>query len=209
MSLTDDFQVTARAARASTAAISNATLRGGHGRVDLRKAIAQSCDVFFYTLGNKMGIDNIAKYAEMAGLGSQDRDRSAARVRRHWCPPRSGRCGLFREKWYAGETISVSIGQGALTVTPLQLAHAIGGIATGGIWTKPHLVMDQAAREGARKADINIDERDEGDRRHVRRREWRRYRRSRELPGLEVCGKTGTAQLASNDVLKGTRWAQR
>ena len=56
---------------------------------------------------------------------------------------------MFRQKWYAGETISVSIGQGYTTVTPLQLAHAIGGIATGGIWTRPHLVKE--SRSGHRK----------------------------------------------------------
>jgi penicillin-binding protein 2 len=109
----------------------------------------------------------------------------------------------FREKWYAGETISVSIGQGALTVTPLQLAHAIGGIATGGIWTKPHMVVDQAPKEGGRRENISIDnvlKVIEG--MHAVVNVGGTGARAR-LPGLEVCGKTGTAQLASNEVLKG------
>ena len=62
-----------------------------------------------------------------------------------------------REKWYAGETISVSIGQGALTVTPLQLAAAIGGIAAGGVFHQPHLVKDTAKIERARKNNYNLE----------------------------------------------------
>ena len=178
-------------------------LRGGHGRVDLRKAIAQSCDVFFYTLGNRMGIDTIAKYSELAGLGSKtgiDLPSEAEGV----VPSSKWKMRNFREKWYAGETISVSIGQGALTVTPLQLAHAIGGIATGGIWTKPHLVIDEAPQDAARKANVQIDNVLKViDGMHAVVNGGGTGARAK-LPGLEVCGKTGTAQLASNDVLKGT-----
>ncbi|HYZ83237.1 MAG TPA: penicillin-binding protein 2 [Bryobacteraceae bacterium] len=179
--------------------------KGGHGRVSLTKAIAQSCDVYFYTLGNKMGIDNIAKYATMAGLGSRteiDLPHEAEGV----VPSSAWKMRNFRQKWYAGETISVSIGQGALTVTPLQLAHAIGGIATGGVWQRPHLVKDSirlTASEGT-KAELNLE--------NVARVIQGMYAVVNEggtgarakLPGIEVCGKTGTAQLASNQVLKGT-----
>lgn len=178
-------------------------LRGGHGVVDLHKAIAQSCDVFFYALGNRMGIDNIAKYAEMAGLGSRtaiDLPHEAEGT----VPSTKWKMRTFREKWYAGETISVSIGQGALTVTPLQLAHAIGGIATGGIWTRPHLIVDEGSREGARKANIQIENVLKViDGMHAVVNGGGTGVRAK-LPGLEVCGKTGTAQLASNDILKGT-----
>jgi penicillin-binding protein 2 len=173
--------------------------------VSLTKAIAQSCDVYFYTLGNKMGIDNIAKYATMAGLGSRteiDLPHEAEGV----VPSSAWKMRNFRQKWYAGETISVSIGQGALTVTPLQLAHAIGGIATGGVWQRPHLVKDSirlTASEGT-KAELNLE--------NVARVIQGMYAVVNEggtgarakLPGIEVCGKTGTAQLASNQVLKGT-----
>jgi penicillin-binding protein 2 len=178
-------------------------LKGGHGTVNLHKAIAQSCDVYFYTVGNKLGIDNIAKYAEMAGLGEKtgiDLPHEAEGV----VPSSKWKIRNFRQKWYAGETISVSIGQGALTVTPLQLARAIGGVATGGVWQRPHLIMDPSKGDSGKRGAVNLDNIvqvingmyavvNEGGT-GVRAR----------LPGLEVCGKTGTAQLASNDMLKGT-----
>jgi penicillin-binding protein 2 len=201
--LTDDFQVSCPGGASFYGRYFKCHLRGGHGRVDLRKAIAQSCDVFFYTLGNKMGIDNIAKYSEMAGLGSKT-GIDLPHETEGTVPSSKWKMRLFREKWYAGETISVSIGQGALTVTPLQLAHAIGGIATGGVWAKPHLVLDQASREGARRADINIaNVMKVIDGMHAVVNGGGTGARAK-LPGLEVCGKTGTAQLASNDMLKGT-----
>ena len=116
----------------------------GHGTVDVHHSIVQSCDVFFYNLGNKLGIDQIAQYAEMAGIGKKtgiDLPGEAEGL----MPSSKWKLRTQREKWYAGETISVSIGQGAVTVTPLQLASAIGGIVSGGNWYKPHLVADAAA----------------------------------------------------------------
>ncbi len=177
--------------------------KGGHGTVNLHKAIAQSCDVFFYTVGNKMGIDNIAKYAEMAGLGEKtgvDLPNEAEGV----VPSSKWKIRNFRQKWYAGETISVSIGQGALTVTPLQLARAIGGIATGGVWQRPHLTMDPSQGDSGKRSAVNLD--------NIMQVINGMYAvvneggtgRIAQIPGLEVCGKTGTAQLASNDLLKGT-----
>src|SRR5262249_15547908 len=90
--------------------------KSGHGGVHLASAIAQSCDVFFYAVGNRTGIDNIAKYAEMAGLGAKtgiDLPYEAPGT----VPSTRWKMRTQRQKWYAGETISVSIGQGALTVT--------------------------------------------------------------------------------------------
>ena len=201
--LTPDFKVHCSGGASFYGRYFRCWYHAGHGVVDLQKAIAQSCDVFFYTLGNRMGIDAIAKYAEMAGLGSKsgvDLPGEAPGV----VPSTKWKMRNFREKWYAGETISVSIGQGALTVTPLQLAHAIGGIATGGIWTKPHLVLDQSPRESGRRENISIDnvlKVIEG--MHAVVNGGGTGARAR-LPGLEVCGKTGTAQLASNELLKGS-----
>ncbi|MBC8167961.1 MAG: penicillin-binding protein 2, partial [Bryobacteraceae bacterium] len=176
---------------------------GGHGTVDLNKAIAQSCDVFFYTLGNRMGIDTIAKFAGMAGLGRKtgvDLPHESEGL----VPSSKWKMRTYRQKWYAGETISVSIGQGALEVSPLQLARAIGGIATGGVWHTPRLVMEEAGKESALKEDLQTD-----NVLQIIQGMWSVVNGGgtgtvARLPGIEMCGKTGTAQLASNVMLKGT-----
>ncbi|WP_321477686.1 penicillin-binding protein 2 [uncultured Paludibaculum sp.] len=179
--------------------------KSGHGTMNLRSAIAQSCDVFFYAVGNKLGIDRIAEYAEMAGLGHRT-GIDLPGEKEGTVPSTKWKIRTQREKWYAGETISVSIGQGALTVTPLQLAHAIGGIATGGVWMRPHVVKEENGKpekvEPARKASLNID--------NVNQVIAGMYAVVNQggtggmaaIPGVELCGKTGTAQLASNDLLK-------
>src|SRR5437763_416515 len=115
-------------------------VKSGHGEVDLTKAIYQSCDVFFYTLANKLGIDRIAKYASSFGLGQRtgiDLPQEALGVMQseEW------KMRNFRQKWFAGETISVGIGQGAVAVTPIQLARAIGGVASGGVLQRPHVAF--------------------------------------------------------------------
>ncbi len=177
-------------------------LRGGHGTVDLHKGIMQSCDVFFYNVGNRLGIDRIAHYAELVGLGKKtgiDLPHEAEGL----VPSTQWKIRNYRQKWYAGETISVAIGQGATTVTPLQLAAAIGGISIGGIFHRPHLMKGLTAP--ARNVNLNPDD--------VNQVVYGMYSvvndggtggRAR-LPGLDVCGKTGTAQLASNEFLKGTK----
>ena len=173
----------------------------GHGSVSLHKGIAQSCDVYFYNVGNKMGIDNIAFYADIVGYGHKtgvDLPHEAEGV----VPSTKWKLRNFRQKWYAGETISVAIGQGALTVTPLQLARATGGIAVGGVWHHPHLVKDATRTEQPTSWALNPD--------NVQKvidgmygvvNEGGTGGRAR-LPGIEVCGKTGSAQLASNDFVK-------
>ncbi len=109
-----------------------------HGVVDINKAIYQSCDVFFYTLAERLGIGRIAKYATMFGLGQKtgiDLPQEVTGV----MPSEEWKIRNFKQKWYAGETISVGIGQGAVTVTPIQLARAIGAIASGGLLVRPHV----------------------------------------------------------------------
>jgi penicillin-binding protein 2 len=109
-----------------------------HGVVEISKAIYQSCDVFFYTLAEKLGIDRIAKYATMFGLGQKtgiDLPQEVTGV----MPSEEWKVRNFKQKWYAGETISVGIGQGAVAVTPIQLARAIGAIASGGLLVRPHV----------------------------------------------------------------------
>ncbi len=182
-------------------------LKGGHGSVDLYRGIAQSCDVFFYHAGNRLGIDPLAEYAELCGFGQKtgiDLPHEAAGL----VPSSRWKLRTFRQKWYAGETISVAIGQGALTVTPLQLAYAIGGLAMGGVWYKPLLVKSAMQSQPVRRATLHpkfvaeivralygvVNEGGTGTRAR--------------LPGIELCGKTGTAQLASNEVLKNTKLGQ-
>jgi penicillin-binding protein 2 len=109
-----------------------------HGVVDISKGIYQSCDVFFYTLAEKLGIDRIAKWATMLGLGQKtgiDLPQEVTGV----MPSEEWKIKNFKQKWYAGETISVGIGQGAVATTPIQLARAIGGIASGGVLQRPHV----------------------------------------------------------------------
>jgi penicillin-binding protein 2 len=109
-----------------------------HGPVDIYKGVYQSCDVFFYTLGEKLGIDRIAKYATLLGLGQKtgiDLPQEVSGV----MPSEEWKIRNFKQKWFAGETISVSIGQGAVAVTPIQMARAFAAIASGGHMVRPHV----------------------------------------------------------------------
>jgi len=121
-------------------------VKGGHGEVDLTKAIYQSCDVFFYTLANKLGIGRIAQYATTFGLGQKtgiDLPQEVSGV----MPSEEWKLRNFRQKWFAGETISVGIGQGAVAVTPVQLLRAISAISMDGRMVVPH-VADPAGLPG-------------------------------------------------------------
>src|SRR5579862_3483841 len=114
-------------------------VKGGHGPVDLEKAIYQSCDVFFYTLAEKLGIDRIAKYATELGLGQKtgiDLPNEVSGV----MPSEEWKIRNFKQKWFAGETISVGIGQGAVAITPVQLLRAISTISMGGKMVVPHVI---------------------------------------------------------------------
>jgi penicillin-binding protein 2 len=111
-----------------------------HGVLNIEQAIPLSCDTFFYTLAQKLGIDTIAKYATAFGLGSKtgiDLPNEMAGV----MPSTQWEMKNFHQRYYPGNTISVGIGQGETQVTPLQLARAVGGIASGGHFVRPHVVM--------------------------------------------------------------------
>ena len=117
-------------------------LKGGHGWVDMRHAIEKSCNVYFYTLGNKVGIDNLAKWANALGLGVKsgiDLPNEVEGI----VPSTAWKRAKKGEKWYAGETISVSIGQGQLSVTPLSLAEMISTVANGGTRYTPHVIKEE------------------------------------------------------------------
>jgi penicillin-binding protein 2 len=110
-----------------------------HGGVDITKGIYQSCDVFFYTLAERLGIEKIAKWATAVGLGRKtgiDLPNEVSGI----MPSEEWKMRTFHQKWYAGEVISVGIGQGAVVVSPIQLAHTIGGITMGGTFYRPHVV---------------------------------------------------------------------
>ncbi len=119
----------------------------GHGEVDLRKAIAQSCDVYFYRLGYRMGVDTIAFYARQFGLGERTGiDLPAERA--GLIPSSEWKQRTRGEPWYPGETTSVAIGQGYVTVTPLQMAKVIGMIGNNGIPLQPHVLRGVWGRRG-------------------------------------------------------------
>ena len=111
-----------------------------HGGVDIHNAIPYSCDTFYYTLANRLGIDKIAQYGTELGLGQKTGvdlpDEAAGTM-----PSTLWKLKTHHAKWFAGETISVGIGQGAVTATPIQLARALGGVASGGVLRWPHVVF--------------------------------------------------------------------
>jgi penicillin-binding protein 2 len=111
-----------------------------HGYVDIRNALPYSCDTYYYTLANKLGIDRIAAYGHSVGMGMKtgiDLPEEQAGI----LPSEQWKLKTQHDKWYAGETISVGIGQGATEATPLQLARALSGIASGGLLVRPHVLL--------------------------------------------------------------------
>jgi penicillin-binding protein 2 len=114
-------------------------LKGGHGTVSMRNAIEKSCNVYFYTLGNMLGVDRIHKWAQILGLAGKTgidlpNEVESLVPSSEWKKQRTG------ERWYPGETISVSIGQGQNSVTPISLAVMMATLANGGTRVIPHMV---------------------------------------------------------------------
>ena len=119
---------------------------GGHGAVDLRHALVQSCDVYFYTVGQRMGIETMASFAHQFGLG-EETGIELPSERIGIVPSAAWKLKAKNEQWLPGETISASIGQGYVNVTPLQMASLIGTVANNGVTFRPRLVqavMDRA-----------------------------------------------------------------
>jgi penicillin-binding protein 2 len=122
--------------------------KGGHGAVNLHRAIVESCDTYFYQLGPKLGIDQIAKWARAFGLGEKtgialDDERNGVIPDTEWKRKR------YRQPWFPGETVSVAIGQGYVTVTPLQMANMMAAVANGGKLFRPYLVTKVESVDGA------------------------------------------------------------
>jgi len=120
--------------------------KGGHGAIDLRHAIEQSCDVYFYTIANMVGVDNINKWATLLGLGVKSGIDLPNEVQGLVPSTEWKRLHTKEKKWYAGETISVGIGQGAVAVTPVSMAVYMATLANGGTRVTPHLL--KAVDEG-------------------------------------------------------------
>ena len=114
--------------------------KGGHGAVDLRHAIEQSCDVYFYTIANMVGVDAINKWATLLGLGVKSGIDLPNEVQGLVPSTEWKRLHTREKKWYAGETISVGIGQGAVAVTPVSMAVYMATLANGGTRVTPHLL---------------------------------------------------------------------
>jgi penicillin-binding protein 2 len=119
----------------------------GHGSVDLRDAIKRSCDVYFYTMGLRLGVDRIAHYAKGFGLGHRT-GIPLAQEKAGLIPTAEWKQKRFAEKWMAGETVSISIGQGYDLATPLQMAVAYAALANGGSAPTPRLVLSRRDAEG-------------------------------------------------------------
>jgi penicillin-binding protein 2 len=188
-----------------------------HGAVDINNAIPYSCDTFYYTLANRLGIDTIAKYATSLGLGQKTGIDLPDEVT-GTMPSTAWKLKTQHDKWFAGETISVGIGQGAVTATPIQLARALSGVANGGVLRRPHVVfadeippdMLQAVREsfpGSGDATIPLTTEN-----------WQLITDAManvtsspigtayaaHLEGVDFAGKTGTAQVIGHDALAKT-----
>ena len=191
----------------------------GHGSVDLFEAIVQSCDVYFYAVGQRLGVDRIYHYAhDIFGFGEPTElgigDESSGLI-----PSTAWKAKYFRnpedKKWYPGETLPVSIGQGAITTTPLQIVRGLSAVVNGGRVVKPRVVRKVVASDGrvleevpaaaevVRTIDIDpaileklkrsmegvvADKRGTGHRAALP-----------EVHGISVGGKTGTAQVASKE----------
>lgn len=120
----------------------------GHGTISIHRAIVESCDVFFYNVGQHLGVDRIAAWAHALGFGKKtgielDNERSGTIPSSEWKERR------FHERWYPAETLSVAIGQGYVTVTPLQLAELAAEVANGGTLYKPQFVREIDALDGS------------------------------------------------------------
>ncbi len=178
----------------------------GHGLVDLRHAIEQSCDVYFYTVGNMLGVDRIHKWATLFGLGVKS-NIDLPNELTGLVPSTAWKATTREKKWYAGETISVAIGQGQVSVTPVSLAVYAATLGNGGTRITPHLV--KAVDEGAgwkaipTPAPQSVVEVTPEKLAAIRDGMWMVVNaggtgRRAQIPGHDVCGKTGTAQVISN-----------
>lgn len=190
--------------------------RGGHGSVDLHRSLVQSCDVYFYRTGLEIGVDRMAEYMRSFGLGSPtgiglEGERGGINPSSEWKQER------FGKPWYSGETVSISIGQGYVLTTPLQLAVAYGALGTGQL-VRPRLVRERVSPEGIvtpERVDVvgkvpidtgYLDQVRKGLRGVVQ--DGGGTGRRAQVAGLDVGGKTGTSQVVKLSQNEGLRHHQ-
>nr|WP_320010147.1 penicillin-binding protein 2 [uncultured Desulfobulbus sp.] len=179
----------------------------GHGDVTLKRALAESCDVYFYQTGQRLGVDRLARYAKMFGLGSRtgiemEHEKAGIVPSTQWKKKRYG------TKWHEGETLSVAIGQGYDLTTPLQIAQMTTVIANGGTLYKPTLVEEIIDPDGKVVSEFtpeitsritgqgqNLKLIREGMVEAVNAKRGTGSEARIDVPGLLVAGKTGTAQV--------------
>jgi penicillin-binding protein 2 len=181
--------------------------RGGHGSIDLHRAIAESCDVYFYTVANMVGVDKINKWATALGMGVLSGIDLPNEVQ-GLVPSTEWKRAKMHEKWYAGETISVGIGQGQVSTTPISMAVYMAALANGGTRITPHLL--KAVDDGSGWKPIPKPppqghvEIDPDKLEAIRNGMWGVVNEphgtgdAARIPGHDVVGKTGTAQVISN-----------
>ena len=121
--------------------------KGGHGPVQLHKAIVQSCDVYFYQVGQRLGVDRLAHYAQLFGLGELT-GISLPHEKKGLIPSAAWKLNRFKTPWQPGETLSIAIGQGYDLVTPLQMAVLTAAVANGGTVYRPQLVKRLVSPQG-------------------------------------------------------------
>ncbi|MFH1623738.1 MAG: penicillin-binding protein 2 [Pseudomonadota bacterium] len=177
----------------------------GHGWVKLHKALVESCDVYFYQVGQRLGIDRLAYYSSLFGLGKPT-GISLLNEKKGLVPTRSWKLKALKSPWQDGETLSVAIGQGFLLATPLQMLNLISSIANGGILYRPQLLKKIESPDGEtlkefvpeKLATIPIDHKNLS---LVKNALWGVVNEPRgtgsraRVKGADVVGKTGTAQV--------------
>ncbi len=184
-------------------------VRAGHGPLDFFGGLAQSCDVYFYTVGDELGVERIDSYARDFGLGEPTGIDLPGEVG-GFLPTPEWKQKTRHMKWLGGDTLNMSIGQGFLTVTPLQMANAVAMIANEGKVYRPHLLKE--VRDPATGAVLERVEPEVMHTSHVRRSTFRTVQRAMRgvitdgtanvvitTKAVEVAGKTGTAEMGLED----------